>query len=50
VCILATIKELGTAAIVIVKLTVGIIGSGFVSLSQISRCKLSYIYLFIGVN
>jgi hypothetical protein len=50
VCILAAIRELGTAAIVTVKLAVSIVSSRLVSLSQISRCKSSYICLFVGVN
>jgi hypothetical protein len=50
VCILAVIKELRTVAIVAVKLMISVIGSRFVSLSQISRCRLSYMCLFVGVN
>jgi hypothetical protein len=50
VCILVIIKELRTFIIVTVKLVVSVISGGFISLSQISRCRLSCICLFIGVN
>jgi hypothetical protein len=49
VCISAAIKESGTAAIIAVKFAVNIVSNRFVSLSQISKCKLGCIYLFVGV-
>jgi hypothetical protein len=50
VCILVMIKGSGTITTVAIKLVVGIKSEGFISFSYTSRCRLSKIRLFVGVN
>jgi hypothetical protein len=50
VFISVVIRELRTAAIIAIKLMVGVVSGGFITLSYISKCRLSCICLFVGVN
>jgi hypothetical protein len=39
-----------TAATVAMKLAAGVVSEGFISLSYVGRCRLSWMSLFVGVN